>query len=239
MQIGPTALPGSTHSPASDGTDAPAPASGGAPFKEYPAAKNRLGPRLAVVALLLLAGTGVVLYALARGIVPGPESVRKAGLGAIARWLPDTATWRSLMPFRATNGVSRLTAMQQQVAQDYSPARPIAAAKRAMAAEAVRVRDGAGTPAPVARNTSGVAVTAAAKSGARGKPAADPAPAWSNVLVSGVIGSSQGCYYARINRHVVGVGDMVDGMTVTAISPRNVTLARAGDAHSFLVGSDR
>ena len=258
MQIGPTPLPGSKPPPGPAGVGAPADPV--APAGGYAAVKQPRERRLGwAVFLLLLAGAGVAMYALARGVVPLPEG-RKAGFGAIARWLPHAPTWRSIVPFWATNGLSRLTTVQQQVAHDYSLADQLAATKRAMAAEAARVRGStaaqhAHTPSggvavvvfrtaavAVARSATGAtgtvpaAIPVVAKSGVT--PAVKPIQVWSNVLVSGVIGGPHGRYYARVNRRVVGVGDMVDDMTVTAVSPRSVTLARHGDEREFMVGGE-
>lgn len=63
-----------------------------------------------------------------------------------------------------------------------------------------------------------------------------PAGTWTNVQVTAIIGDAKGRFFARVNRRLVTVGDIVGSMTVVAISSEKVRFAQGGEEREYHVG---
>lgn len=150
----------------------------------------------------------------------------------------------------ATNSSLHLTPGQQRIVAEYSPARQIQEAKRAKelarARAAGQVEDGASNAAPSAPAVPAPASASVLEPGphaAAGKltasrPDAEKSfPIWPDARISGIIGSPQSRWVARINGHLVSVGDTFDGVKVTAIATQRVTLSYGGQERDFFVGA--
>jgi hypothetical protein len=188
------------------------------------------------------------------------SGVRQA-LGKLASFLPGRTT------VAVSNGVP-LTAAQQRMVAELSPARPIHEARRVSGLESARVAGGetnaAAVAVPVAATAAvpvavaapppaAVAAPAATTPAGKVKPArgtgtagaASAIPAekpfvWPEVRITAAIGDQQSKWFARINGRLVSVGDSVDGMSVVAISAQRVTLAAGnGQQRDFYVGAGR
>ncbi|MEI8243926.1 MAG: hypothetical protein WCI17_11705 [bacterium] len=183
--------------------------------------------------------------------------VRQA-LGKLASFLPGRTT------VAVSNGVP-LTAAQQRMVAELSPARPIHEARRVSGLESARVAGGetnaaavavpvaataavpvavaapppAAVPAPVATTPAGKVKPARGTGAASATPAEKPF-VWPGVRITAAIGGQQAKWIALINGRLVSVGDSVDGVSVVAISAQRVTLAAGnGQQRDFYVGAGR
>lgn len=243
MQIGSgsNSLPGRR----SGATDTPPPLPADSPASRLPdlAEPSRSGRRwrragivaalLAAVAVSGLAGERVTRgMAWRRTMVPSVA----AGVKRVAMKVADV-----LHVFRAavTNDDVSLSPTQLRIAAEYSPIGPISEAKRAESLERDRVV--AGGTVIEARVQAAVAPAAelAADTGRNVHATAEKAVVWPPVRITAIIGDRRSNGYIRINGRLLTTGDSIDGVVVTAISNRSVTLTCGGRSRVFYVGDGR
>jgi hypothetical protein len=222
---------------------------------------------LVVAVLLLVVGAVAAFFMLGRdlkglGAGSGEPGEQKKLLARLVASLPGAKAPGDIM---LTNGV-RISAAQQRLVSEYSPAKPINEARRVREVERGRAL---GQEADPATGAPPVAVTAPVPAaGSPTAPAGSPpvastmpsmgsrtatpprvAPAgagvekpfvWPDVKITAIIGGAQqGKWLARINGKLVSVGETIDGVNVVAISAQSVTLAANGQQRELPVGSGR
>jgi len=193
---------------------------------------------LAIVAFAVLAGER-----LTRGMAWRHTVVPPVEAGA-RRILSKTA--RILHIFRAavTNDSVSLTPAQLRIATEHSPFRPISEARRVEELERRRVEEtgvtgvesraqgvvasSRDTPAPVDAGTDRTVRTAVEKP-----------KVWPPIRVTAIIGDRHSNGYIRVNGRLLTTGDSIDGVVVTAISNRSVTLSCGGRSRVFYAGDGR
>ena len=160
------------------------------------------------------------------------------------RILSRTASILHIFRTVVTNDSVSLTPTQLRIATEHSPFRPVSEARRVGDLERRRVEEtgSAGVESRaqgVVASSNGAPTLANDGTGRTIHAVAEKPATWPPIRVTAIIGDRRSNGYIRVNGRLLTTGDTIDGVVVTAISNRSVTLSCGGRSRVFYAGDGK